>query len=588
MQKRCTKGKSCGATCIVQSERCVIELGPLVSASVDTVRSRLGVVKLYAQVKEQNIKGFQQRFNKVRGELKGELGHQVRKTDDVLELKRRLQADGLLPNTKKSENLGDIFAKQIEVGKKDKLPSLPADMKAQLAALGGGAAAPMAPRQLDRSPGAQTKTPAAVLKKKGETDMIFDDISRIMRGESPRNLQIASAGDELGIKGRVKPTEVRNVEGDLRKILGSRAKESMNLDQLREAAAKEANDLSLARDKVSGGQDRKALRDRINRLESVINRADNLNATATGNTRWARVDSKDFDDALKNIRREGSQSYKGWEDSHGSGARKIGEGAYGTVMRNPDGTFVKRGAISDTEAALIKRLGDADLGPKLKAADINGPHQYNKERFVDIRNGRIAMSEVAGQPITGSAKADTKFGGKNSADVYWKAMADLHRMGIAHNDAHIDNILVDNRGKGRWVDLGLAQSSPKAALAEAMGVFSVPRGANPERVMGAAGQGNWQSRRWDGTGVRQAEVAKAKGGQTWKEFQQRFPVASRVWDNSEKAQKKLLNMGLSQSEVASVMDHGIRSPFETYTKGAWAKLTDKQAQEVLDTLYDGI
>jgi hypothetical protein len=362
----------------------------------------------------------------------------------------------------------------------------------------------------------------------------------------------------------------------------------MNLDQLREAAAKEANSLSIRRDKASGGQERKELRDKIDRLQSAINRADNLNATATGNTRWARVDAADFDGSLGKVRREGDKSYAGWEDSYGSGARKIGEGAYGTVLRNPDGTFVKRGAISDTEAGLIKRLGDVDLGPKLKAADINGAHPYNKERFVDIRNGRIAMGEVPGKPITAAANADTKLGGKNAADIYWKAMADLHRMGIAHNDAHIDNILVDKSGKGRWVDLGLAQASPKAALAEAMGVFPTIRGTNPDRIMGAAGQGNWQSRKWDGTGARNAERAKEAGGRTWAEFQQRFPIASRVWENREAAQNKLSSFGFSNNEISSFIDHGIRSPLDTYTKGPWAKLTDKQAQEVLDTLYDGI
>jgi hypothetical protein len=543
-------------------------------------------VKLYDKVREQKVKGFQAKFNKIRGDLKQELGGQVRKTADVVELKKRLQEAGLLPKSNKNEDLGDIFKGLIQQGKQEKAKSVPPDLKAQLAALGGGAA-PLAPRQLERSPGERTKTPPAVLKK-GETDKILDDISRIMRGESPRNLQIASAGDEMGMRARVKPTSMRNLESDFRKLLGAKANSAMNLDQLREAAAKEANSLSIRREKASGGQERKELRAKIDRLQSAINRADNLNATATGNTRWARVDAADFDGSLGKVRREGDKNYKGWEDSYGSGARKIGEGAYGTVLRNPDGTYVKRGAISETEPGLIKRLGDADLGPKLRAADINGEHPYNRERFVDIRNGRIAMGEVPGAPITAAAKADTKFGGKNAADIYWKAMADLHRMGIAHNDAHIDNILVDKSGKGRWVDLGLAQASPKAALAEAMGVFPILRGTNPDRVMGAAGQGNWQTRQWDGTGVRAAEAAWNKGGQTWTDFKQRFPVASRVWTNGNAIQYKLADMGLSKSEISSIIDHGIRSPLGTYTKGAWAKLTDKQAQEVLDTLYDGI
>jgi hypothetical protein len=121
-----------------------------------------------------------------------------------------------------------------------------------------------------------------------------------------------------------------------------------------------------------------------------------------------------------------------------------------------------------------------------------------------------------------------------------------------------------------------------------MGIFDTLRNAPATRVEGAAGQGNWQTRRWDGTGFRQAESARRSGGRNWEEFQQRFPIASRVWENRAAAQYKLLDMGLSRNDVSSIIDHGIRSTPESYTKGAWAKLTDKQAQEVIDTLYDGI
>jgi serine/threonine protein kinase len=197
------------------------------------------------------------------------------------------------------------------------------------------------------------------------------------------------------------------------------------------------------------------------------------------------------------------------------------------------------------------------------------------------------MTRIKGEPI-GMLTAETKVNGKNMADIYWKAMADLHRLGIAHNDAHTDNILVDKQGKGRWVDMGLAQANPKAALAEAMGVFNTLKGFPAERAAGAQGQGNWQTRRWPGTGVDKAALAKQKGADSWKEFQQRFPVASRVWDNKEKAQDKLLKIGLTKNDVSSIIDHGIRSTPESYTKGAMAKLTDKQAQEILNILYDGI
>ena len=546
--KRCTKGISCGATCIARTDRCIIEFGPVIADSLTKVRSKLGVVKLYAKVKEQKIKGFQKKFNDIRGQLRQDVGGQVHKTQDVLELKKRLQEAGLLPKSEKSKDLGDIFRGLVEKGKEDRPPSMPSDLKKQLAGLGGGEKKPTGPmtrynrrvaeaeeaakrgekaaliegRNMDRSPKAKTKTPQKALKK-AESDLILDDISRMLRGESPRNIEVASAAGPEGFKARIKQSNSGTAPG-----------------------------------------------------------------ATTGNTRWARGDAQDFDKDLGKVRREGEKSYKGWEDSYGSGARKIGEGSFGTVIRNPDGTFVKRGAISDTEAALIKRLGEADLGPKLKAADINGQHPYQKENFVDIRNGRIAMGQVPGQPMGGMAMADTKIGGKNAADIYWKAMADLHRMGIAHNDAHIDNILVDNKGKGRWVDLGLAQASPRAALAEALGIFPTLKGGDQVSAGGGAkGEGNWQTARWTGSGVREADRMKREG--RWQEFQDRFPVASKVWDNKPAVIYKLKEMGLDVNEINSMIYHGIRSPLESYDKNeGFSKISDKQAQELLNMLYDGI
>lgn len=527
---RCTKGKSCGATCIDARERCNLELGPLVSPAVGKASMTLGAL-----------------FNQ------------------------------------------GIAAGKEKASKRPEFTPLPTDIKNQLAAL--------APRQLSRSPGAQTRTPFAARQelanivqsaKKGDTSLIWDDISRIMRGSLPQNLQVASAGDELGMRARVKPTEIRKVERQLESALGSKARPSMNVDQLREAAAKQANELSLQREKATNGAERKALRDRIEKLDAAVKRADELNATATGNTRWARVEAKDFDNALGKVRREGNTAYNGWGDSYGSGATKIGEGSYGTVIRNKDGTFVKRGDISNTEAELIGRLGKIDLGPKLVAADINGPAQYHTERSVDMKNGRIAMGQVPGEPIGKIAAPNTQIGGKNAADIYWKAMADLHRQGIAHNDAHIDNILVDGKGKGRWVDLGLAQASPKAALAEAMGIFKPLKGGDDITLpSGATGEGNWQTARWNATGVSQAEQLKREG--RWAQFQQRFPVASRVWDNQEKVIKKMEEMGMDVNEINSVITHGIRSSPESYTKSdGFNRMTDAQAQDLIKTLYDGI
>jgi hypothetical protein len=511
---------------------------------------------LWRQAKQHKAPGYNKKFNEIKKQVEQERaqGRPLRRQADLKDFEKKLREAGLVPKSAKT-NIADMFMKQIAAGDKEReekrLPSVPTDLKRQLAALQGdtpkntiqrvrdranqgvmeAAKQPVVlqGRQLDRSPGARTRTAPEVRKelegikesiKKGSMDLVFDDISRMLRGSLPQNIEIASAAGNEGFKARLRGDESKNKPGG-----------------------------------------------------------------TSGNTKWDRTDAKDFDGKFKIYKRiRGDQDTEDWNESATKG-KKLGEGGFGTVLTAGANKVHKRGEIGENEADIIKKVGDGGLGPRLLVAELAA--KKGQEYGVNIHEGRIAMTRIKGEPI-GMLTAETKVNGKNMADIYWKAMADLHRLGIAHNDAHTDNILVDKQGKGRWVDMGLAQANPKAALAEAMGVFNTLKGFPAERAAGAQGQGNWQTRRWPGTGVDKAALAKQKGADSWKEFQQRFPVASRVWDNKEKAQDKLLKIGLTKNDVSSIIDHGIRSTPESYTKGAMAKLTDKQAQEILNILYDGI
>ena len=48
------------------------------------------------------------------------------------------------------------------------------------------------------------------------------------------------------------------------------------------------------------------------------------------------------------------------------------------------------------------------------------------------------------------------------------------------------------------------------------------------------------------------------------------------------------SFGLSDQDVADIIGHGIRSKNSSFEKGAMGKLTNEQAQSVINTLYDGI
>jgi len=355
------------------------------------------------------------------------------------------------------------------------------------------------------------------------------------------------------------------------------------LDAAKKLGRKDMEDKIQAElDRRSNAQGNKRVSDAVDVQAKTIEKSA-APLTASGGTRYERGNSKDFDEDLetKSLRRVGDKNYNGWEDSSKSGSKAVGEGSYGAVMRNADGTYVKRGAISDTEADIIRTLGERGIGPKLIAADINGKHDWHSEDFVDIRNGRIAMSRVAGQPMGEGAGPDTRFGNKQAADIYWKALGDLHRLGIAHNDAHIDNIMVDDGGRGRWVDLGLAQRSPKAAFAEAYGTFS-------PRAKSFGSGGNYQTPRWNATGIKDWERVKTFNPGDEGRFLRQYPVFGQVVQNRSKVAGELRRMGFSVKEIEQIQNTPIRSNLDVFNQGPWAKMTDAQAQKLINLFYDGI
>ena len=450
MRKRCSKGKSCGATCIDPRERCVLELGPLISSTIKKAR------RLISLDREEFIKGM------------------------------------------KEMGAGSLSAAK---GARDLFPSDPTSIKL-----------PGAPSNIRRELEKFRLQPPVVLEGR--------QLSR-------------------------PPERSRQISMEVRKDISNIGK---------------------------------------------------LGVSATGNTRWARDDAKDSDINLGKVVRVGDKKYDGWKDSYGKGSTKIGEGAYGTVIRNPDGTFVKRGAVSSTEAQIMDRLGKVDLGPKLIAADINGIHQYMAAPGVSTRDGRIAMTGVKGEPMGTSTMSFTKFNGEYAPNVYWKAMAGIHRLGIAHNDAHPGNIMVDDKGKGRWVDLGLAQSSPKAALAEALGAFKGPTGKGGSNTMpsensslrAAPDQGNWQTRRWLASGIKALERSENDPAKL-AEYRKDMPVLAKIVDNKNRVNEVLkTKYKLDDKDIETLYTTSIRSPISSYNKGVWGKLTDSQAQDLINQMYEGV
>lgn len=316
-----------------------------------------------------------------------------------------------------------------------------------------------------------------------------------------------------------------------------------------------------------------------------------LASNPSGGTIWARGDADDFDKDLKTraiTKRDGDVDYD-WEVSKGSGSKVIGEGDYGSVIKEGGtGKVVKRGDIGENEFEIAKRLGDKDLGPKALALELDG--QGNEEGF---KKGRMAMSLVPGEPIGSSRKPDDEIGGVKVADAFWKARAELHRMGIAHNDMHVDNLMIDDKGKGRFVDLGLSQGFAKAALAEAMGLFAEPvveATGSRHKISGADGDGDWQVLRWKGNGgsLFQDAWGPNAGKSDKEELERRAPLLARVARNYQNVIQEMKDDGFSSSDIKTVIVHGLRSPEITYQQGAWAMMSNAQAKRYIDILYEGV
>jgi hypothetical protein len=438
LPKKCSVGKSCGSSCVQRIKKCEISLGKDPSQALDKMATKVEVVVLFEQAKAHRAPGFRAEFNRIGKELREELGHQIRRPEDVREFEKRIREAGLLPGGSK---------------------------------IGG--------------------------KKSG---------------------------------------------------------------------------------------------------------------TGIPQEEWDQATSpKDYDNKMGGVklRREGDPKYNGWSESSSPSALEVGFGSYGTVIMNPNGEFVKRGILSEDEAKVLKKVGENDLGPRLIAADLNGkvdnssndPNITSIEHF-GLRNGRIAMTRVKGEPLGSFAYGpdENVFYGWTSSDIYWTAMSQLHRLGVAHNDAHPGNIMVDViSGRARWVDFGMAQDSPKAALAEAIGAFAIDSQSRTRTVVqkmpsDASGHfmaGNWQTKESEVSGMRRA--LRAKTPDDTQALERDLPVLARVRSNNEKVRETLRNkFGLTEDEVGALYAHGIRSPIETFNQGVWQRLGDSDAKELIEIFYEGV
>ena len=635
------KGIPCGASYINKDKKCRVGVPSAVANVLNRASEEVGAKSLIAAAGAHGGHGAKRKAEHVAAVLRNKLKGNIVRGDKGRALKRALEAKGLLPVEAPVMRAGDIFNKNV-VPAKPAPKGVPSDLKKQLNAIAAvdqevPAKGPRTQRVDDLVAQGLNRSGAervVAIAEAFENDKPVGSLTEAKRDLS----NIQAAGVAAAVRGR-QTSFARNVDKqevarakieeiaarqDWEVVVRGGAKDKINaaverhekavekLDKLEAQAAarkpagyltrakKEEADaiaahrdllkerVALARVKTPEAKARKKELDKqllagMKRIEDakedVAAQGGVAKTDATGNTKWARSDAGDFDNDFKIYKKvRGTADMINWDDTVRQGT-KIGEGAYGTVMMDKAGNYVvKRGRVTEEEAKIIKKVGEAGLGPKLIVGEADSKG-----------NGRIAMDVAPGEPI-GNRAPDDKIGGVRVVDAYWKSRAALHRMGIAHNDMHIDNVFVDDKGKGHLLDMGLAQDSPKAALAEAMGAFNPPRGAKPVSIPGAKGEADWQVRRWSGTGGMMLE--RVNGGRASQmdrdELARRAPVLRTVMDNKLAAFGAMRRDGFTDNEIATVMETGIRTPLEVYETGPWGKMTPQQAQNYINILYEGV
>lgn len=282
-----------------------------------------------------------------------------------------------------------------------------------------------------------------------------------------------------------------------------------------------------------------------------------------------RKESKRFDKDLESDKRKGKVGQWGdrgfdWS-SHLGKSRFVGRGAYGVVFIS-DNTIVKRGKIGRAEASIQNILSKKGLAPKVISYEFDNKPTISVLKPV---KGRIAMERAKGKSMDDFDSPNQRVGNKTVADSYWALRAKMHRSGIAHNDLHSGNVFIDpDTGKATALDLGMSQRLPKAALSEALGVFS----RRPD-------YGDVQVKRTDEFPNIGYTLERKKMNNT----------LGKITDNLPDTLRFLRNIGLSKKDIKDMIDSPTLEPTRSYERrGLWTKISNKDAMEAIRILYEGV
>jgi hypothetical protein len=400
--------------------------------------------------------------------------------------------------------------------------------------------------------------------------LILDDISRLLKGEEPQHISLTRDNKSRG-NGEVSRLQDALGLGDL-----TRKEVGRDWEVLKEEALRRKDELREEIRRLSriGSPATKAkaakLQKELNKINDALKQEPGKQVSSS--TKDARIGAKYFDESFSPEKTvAGKASDYSWETNARTGANGK-KGGFGSVLFEGD-AVVKRGDIGEKELEIIRKAGEIGIGPEL----IYGEIGKRKEMFgpISIHDGRVAMTRVQGQELGSFASPKDKVGDSTAGDTFWRARALLHRAGIAHNDCHGGNIIVSERGVPKFVDFGVSQDNPKAALSEAFGGIVNRTVIPPGAVIKGGIRSDVQASKVKVSGIGSPPAEQ--------------PVSlKRIYSNLTAVKAHLKKLGMTNDEIAEVMATGIRNPESRYNQGGWGKITNEEAQKIIGMLYDGL
>jgi len=243
----------------------------------------------------------------------------------------------------------------------------------------------------------------------------------------------------------------------------------------------------------------------------------------------------------------------------------LGRGMFGQARLTSKGV-VKRGFVSKPELTALETLGKTGVTPKLIGQAFETDWTSKVFPGLTVRKGYLLMERAPGATLDKLMNAAGGLTEKQSRSAFESLMAarkKIHLKGVAHQDMHTGNVLLDLKSeKLTVIDLGVARVDPRAALVEALGT-----GRGKVNQFGEVLKaGDYQSQPLF------SELNRAGGTkktETWKRF--------------ERNRKEVLAQ-LEAEGVGDITEASIRK----LPRGVTKNLTPKRALELLEELYEGI